>query len=507
MNDATPDMNRDSLPGKQPALRGILWLIPIVVLGMWLRCSQVRESLWLDELHTSWVVADGLQQIPARARAGNQSPLYFYLVWGTVQLLGHHEWTLRLPSLLAGTGLILATCGLVRRWSGSVTSGLLAALLVAVNRDCIFYAQEARPYALLQLLAVVHAALFVQLWQRPSWARRVAFVVGAVGLFYLHYTSFLFLLAEAACLAGLYLWGENKPRYRLRSSLLDAVAIGVLLVPASQHLLQIAHQRHNWSRIVDVWPSLGIQFMGAVYILLPVASAMVAARLGLPRTSFRWRSMVGVWTLCWFSVPPCLALLSTWSGLAALAMLRYLVASLVGAIVFASLGYASYTNRVYRCVLAVALVVSTIGTSGMIEQWRYDGRWIGDRNEPWNELVTWLNQRWPADPWPVFLCSGLLEDTALQDRVDLALRDYCLFPVRGLYPLAALPIEPLPTQRHIRLAVGTRQLAHDKGGAWIVIRAGEETAGLLVHSLSDQLAARPVEHTRFGNLVVIRLKP
>ncbi|MHB8969067.1 MAG: glycosyltransferase family 39 protein [Pirellulaceae bacterium] len=499
-------MNRDSFPGKQPALRGILWLIPIVMLGMWLRGFQACESLWLDELHTSWVVADGLQQIPARARAGNQSPLYFYLVWGTVQVLGHHEWTLRLPSLLAGTGLILATCGLVRRWSRSVASGLLAALLVAVHRDCIFYAQEARPYALLQLLAVMHAALFVQLWHRPSGARRWAFVVGAVCLFYLHYTSFLFLLAEAACLAGLYLWGEAQPRYRLRSSLLDAAAIGILLVPASRHLLQIAHQRHNWSRIVDVWPSLGIQYMGAVYILVPVAIAMVAAGLGLPRTGFRWRSMRGVWTLCWFSVPPCLALLSTWSGLAALAMLRYLVASLVGAIVFASLGYASFTSRAYRWVLAVALVVGTIGTSGMIEQWRYDGRWIGDRNESWNELVAWLNQRWLADPLPVFLCSGLLEDTALQDGADPALRDYCLFPVRGIYALVASPIEPLPTQRHIRLATHARQLAQDKGGAWVVIRAGETTTDLLVRSLADQLAAEPVEHTRFGNLVVIRLQ-
>ena len=157
MNDIAPGTNHDSLRGSAPPYSAVPWLIAILLLGVWLRCSQAHESLWLDELHTSWVVADGAGQIADRARAGNQSPLYFDLVWCVVQLLGHHEWTLRLLSLVAGSGLILATYELVRRWSHSVTSGLLAALLVAVSRDCIFYAQEARPYALLQLSAVAHA--------------------------------------------------------------------------------------------------------------------------------------------------------------------------------------------------------------------------------------------------------------------------------------------------------------------------------------------------------------
>ncbi len=397
MNHTTPDLHCIALSENHPSWRGILWLIAVVALGLWLRCSQARESLWLDELHTSWVVADGLPQILARARAGNQSPLYFYLEWGVVQLAGHHEWTLRLLSLAAGTGLILAIGRLVWHWSGSCASGLLAALLVAVQRDCIFYAQEARPYALLQLSAVAHAALFVALWQHPTWPRRVAFVVGAAWLFYVHYTSFLFLLAEAACLAAAYACGHAQPRYGWRSALVDAVAVGVLLAPASRHLLQIAHQRQNWARLVDVWPSLGIQVVGAVFVLIPLAGVAVATALGWQRAGFRWRSMAGGWTLCWASVPPLLAWLSTWSGLAALAMLRYLVVPLAGVIVLAGLCHATFASRAYRWTLAIALVVGTVGTSGMIQQWRYDGRWIGDRQEPWHELVDWLNQRWPAE--------------------------------------------------------------------------------------------------------------
>jgi hypothetical protein len=505
VNDIAPGTNHDAPLGSAPPYTAVPWLIVILLLGAWLRCSQAHESLWLDELHTSWVVADGAGQIADRARAGNQSPLYFDLVWCVVRLLGHHEWTLRLISLVAGSGLILATYGLVRRWSRSVTSGLLAALLVAVSRDCIFYAQEARPYALLQLSAVAHAALFVDLLYRPTRARRAAFVCGAAWLFYLHYTSFLFLLAEAVFLAAWLMWGKPRSAYHLRAAAIDALAIGVLIVPASRHVLQIAEHRQNWSRIVDVWPSIGLQTNFFVFILLPVLGVLVGIGLGLRRTSFRWRCLAASWTILWLSLPPLMAWLSTWSGLASLAMLRYLVVSLVGAIVFAALCHATFASRMYRAILGVAIVVSAVGTSGMVRQWNDDGRWIGDRNEPWNALVSWLNERWPADPFPVLLCPGLLEDAALAQDADPDLREYCLFPLRGMYRLRAAPLVPVPTERQVRLAQNTRQCVREHRGAWVVMRAGEKTAAALADALSRQLATRQVEMRRFGDLVVVRL--
>ena len=202
-------------------------------LGAYLRCAQAGESLWLDELHTSWVVADGGELIPDRAWAGNQSPLYFYLVWSVTQLLGHSPWTLRLPSLLAGIALIAVTYRLVLRWSDSVGCSLFAALIVAINRDCVFYSQEARPYALLQLSAAVHALIYAELLVRPTIARRVAFVIGAAWLFYLHYTAWLFLLAEAVCLCLLSCRPKSSVRYAPAQYGTDAVAVSLMMVPAS----------------------------------------------------------------------------------------------------------------------------------------------------------------------------------------------------------------------------------------------------------------------------------
>ena len=252
-----------------------LYLAAIVLCGLWLRCWQVNESLWLDELHTSWVVAGTPSDISGRAQAGNQSPLYFYMVWGVVQLCGHTPWALRLISLVAGGLLIVAVALLVRRWTHSTSSGLLAALLLALNRDCIFFAQESRPYALLQLSALVHGAVFVAMLKRPTWPNRLLFVSGAAWLFYLHYTAFLLLIAQAVCLAVLLMWREPCIKYRLSQAVCDALLIALTLVPAAEHLLAIAERRDNWSRIVQAWPPpFALQVALALFGVVPVAALL-----------------------------------------------------------------------------------------------------------------------------------------------------------------------------------------------------------------------------------------
>ena len=185
----------------------------------------MHEELWLDELHTSWVVAETPSEIPARAHAGNQSPLYFYLVWCVVQLCGHNPWALRFISLISGIALMAAVAWLVRRWSDSVSSGLLAAMLLALSRDCIFFAQEARPYALVQLSAVCHALVFVAVLTRPTRLNRLLFVLGAAWLFYLHYTTFLLFIAQAVCLTVLRWARSADVKYRFSQAIVDAMLI------------------------------------------------------------------------------------------------------------------------------------------------------------------------------------------------------------------------------------------------------------------------------------------
>ncbi len=505
VNDA-PALSRLG-PAAGPHIPGwtVAALAGVVALGLGVRASQVGESLWLDELHTSWVVAGRADEVAPRARMGNQSPLYFALVWCVRQGLGHAEWTLRLISLGAGTGLIVAVFGVVWRWTRSPGSALLAAALVAVERNCVFYAQEARPYALLQLSGVVHVALLVDMWDRPTRLRRAAWVFGAVWMFYLHYTSCLLLAAEAGCLIWHLGTAQSRPAYRWRWCLLDFAAVLVLLLPAVGHVQQVAAVRAHWARYVRPWPLPG-QELFLVFVALPIVGLAAGHWLRLPESRFRWRSFAGRWTMAWWSLPPLLAVAATWTGLAALAMLRYVVASLPGVIVFAALSHARYAARSYRLAMSCLLVMGTLVTGGMIEQFWWDGRWVGDRVEPWDELVDQLNAAWAADPVPVLLCAGLVEDAALQASEDAALRAYCLFPLRALYACHAAPVEPLPTSRHVQLSPRIRRLVSERGGAWLVVRARPATAGAIAAAIAAQVAAHPDTVGTYGHLTLVRVR-
>jgi mannosyltransferase len=449
------------------------WLALILLWGAWLRAGQIQESLWLDELHTSWVVADGWAPIADRARAGNQSPLYFYLVWGVVRVLGHAPWTLRLLSLAAGLALIIATCGLVRRWSGCDECGLLTALLVASHPDCVFYAQEARPYALLQLSAVIHAGVFARLLERPTRTDRLFLVAGAVWLFYLHYTALLLLLAQArfCFLALLSSARQSSLAYRPRQYACDGLVFALCVSPTFTHLMHIARQRQNWARIVSPWPAMDLGVTFAALVALPLAALAVGALLGLRPGSFRFRSRVGVWSVMWWMIPWLLAWLSTCFNLAALHMVRYLVGAIMGVIVFAGLCAGAFQSAVWRRVLGGGMLLVTLVTGGMAAQWWQDGRFIGARREPWNVVVPWLRARSAAEPLPVLLAPGLLEDRALVGRASPALREYCLFPLRGLYRFDACPIRPDGHNRSCSL--DSRQATPGSARGW---RVGRDSA-------------------------------
>jgi hypothetical protein len=284
----------------------------------------------------------------------------------------------------------------------------------------------------------------------------------------------------------------------------DILLIGLALLPAFQHVQQVAALRQNWARIVSAWPATGVQYLGLVFVALPVVALLVAWVFRW-RTDVTWRRSVLIWISCWWAVPPLVAFCSTWLGIAALGMLRYWVASIAGVIVFAVWAQSRCASRTYRLCLGLALIAGTLATGGIVEQWSHDGRWIGDRQEPWREMVSWLNEQWAGEQRPVYVCAGLLEDAALAEDDSAALRDYCLFPVRGIYRVEAELVAPLPTRRDVTLPVPLLETAVRQGGVWLIVRSRPERAAVIVATVAAQLAAREVEAWRGGNLTVVRL--
>ena len=204
-----------------------------------LRAITARESLWIDELHTAWCVEGPLRDVAERARAGNQPPLYFWLLWFLTRVLGISEFSLRLPSLVAGSLSCVVGAVLVRRATGAMTLGLLTGFLILIDPQAIDFAREARPYACVQFLGLLQVICFLRLRTRPGlWS--VVWISLSWAMFYCHYTSALLLLGEMVYLV--LLWFQ-QPAREWRSLAIWAGIFAVCLLGmlvAWQPLMEIA---------------------------------------------------------------------------------------------------------------------------------------------------------------------------------------------------------------------------------------------------------------------------
>src|SRR5262245_12491407 len=113
--------------------RPLLWLLAILAIGVGIRVLHTRDKPFqLEEFTTLAAVAerkgvdvgttptdqDELVPVSSLGEVSNRTvipfgiqdpvPLYHQFLWGIIQVAPVNEWTLRLPSLLAGVACIAA---------------------------------------------------------------------------------------------------------------------------------------------------------------------------------------------------------------------------------------------------------------------------------------------------------------------------------------------------------------------------------------------------------------
>jgi hypothetical protein len=483
-----------------------LWLGAILTLGLCLRVAQVGESLWLDELHTAWTVSDSWSDVAPRTRMGNNSPLYFYLPWMTARAFGLTEVALRLPSLLAGTALIGVIYLVVHAWTGHRGMALMAAALAAMDRHFLFYSLEARPYVFVQTLGVVHVATFWHLVRRPSATIRAVWIVGAIVLFYLHYTAALLIPAEVVYYLVARLGWRERLRYRGTSLLLDVTLVLIAFLPAWNHLLWVASRRESWQLFVAQRP-LGAVFRVfplTLYVALPLIAAAVVGLVRrirkrppyLATIDFRLLLLV----IGWLFVPLVLAWLTTWTDVARLLFRRYVMVVSVAPLVLAALIGSLCPSRAARIGVAALLVGVSSYWIGPIPQLLRDGRFVNHGDEDWRRAVQTLRREAARRELPVLVYSGLIEADALRGADPVPhdpLREYCLFPVRGIYsmPESPPPLVPLPTtqagvlnQRQWRMVLRAR-------GVWLLIRGDRMSIDRMLRQLRESAAENDLNVT------------
>ena len=503
------------MPEKMARRLGVLGLLLLVTVAALLRSRHLDDPLWIDELHTAWAVSDGLLELVPRAAAGNQAPAAFTLEWLSSELLGTDELTLRLPSCLASLALVALLPLVVMRLGGGWSGALLSGLLAVADYWSVVFAVEARPYALVQLVSLLHAwCLLGRMGYCGSLSRqahtwwRAGWLSTAILLVMLHYTTLLLVLA------GMMAWwlvrGIRADHDSTRSWLLDHLLLGICCLPLLPHLAMVAARRANWAHFIEI-PSVldGLALFPLVpYLAVPLLGwGLVALRSGQGGEKETRENRPLIVLALLVVIPLAIAWLSTRFDLARLFFPRYLI-GISGLLIVLSgllIGRLGQSRLFHLALLLGSLFIGLVFSGEAMRTWQ-----IKARQEYWPALLEFQANFDPPGSLPVFLCPGLIEDRSLHALspsppvAGISLEEFCLFPLSGPYQLHKQPpaLLPLPSSPP-GWPAGAEKLARQAGGAWLILRGDEERARRWTRELLDH--SLRVRVHEFGQLYLLRL--
>lgn len=299
----------------RPYVRRSLWLavaVILLLLAAGLRLHRLGvQSLWNDE-GASFAMTQRLPEaIIINAAADIHPPGYYLLLAGWTRLAGTSEFALRFPSGLASLLTVALTYTLGRRLFGR-GAGIAAALLLAVNTFAIYYAQEARMYALLGLWAAAGMAALVA-WLERDGASRAPLIalalINAAGL-YTQYAYPLSMLAQGMLFLLWWAWRARRWQPLLRYAAANLLTLALFAPWAGEAVRQ-----------VTTWPNSGAG--------TPLETLLSIVTFGLAAGSPPWWAVFAALTCAatglWFHrARPLLALPAIWAAvtLGAFALLR-----------------------------------------------------------------------------------------------------------------------------------------------------------------------------------------
>jgi uncharacterized membrane protein len=202
----------------------VLLVATLTAAGLVIRLLSTR-GIWLDEATSVKQAKMGLGAMLDDLGATDvHPPLHHLVLWVTVRIAGTGELAVRLPSLLAMTVLIPAMF-LAGRDLFDRRAGLAAAGLATVAPFTVWYAQEARMYALFMLFALIAAWYQVRIIRGGPARDWIVYGASAVALIYTQYFGLLFVGAQLLVFAA-HVWSQRRERDRFRAGL---VRLGTLL--------------------------------------------------------------------------------------------------------------------------------------------------------------------------------------------------------------------------------------------------------------------------------------
>lgn len=217
---------------------GIVFALVIGIAAAAFGLQLSRSSLFIDEVY-SWQASRGSigDMIDALKYSEVTPPLYYVFLHGWVGLTGDGEFAMRLPSVLAGVGLVAAVY-----WLANIVAGKRAALisgcLAALSPLLLLYAQQVRAYIFVMLAVTVAVAAVLQATQDRSTRMYVVAGVAAALAVLFHYTAVLIL-------GPLAIWMWLRPGVSPKARFAFSAAIVLPLLALAPLALEQLSQGHH----------------------------------------------------------------------------------------------------------------------------------------------------------------------------------------------------------------------------------------------------------------------
>ena len=197
-------IQRSVVPDALGITKSCWGILACICIGSFLRIYQFwLPDLWLDEYGTWWVVsASTWSKVAERAiRTQGQSPLYYLVVNLFTGIFGEEVLQLRLPSVVFGILTLFVAFRLATRIFRDQEFVLVAVAVFSLNEQLIWFAQNARPYALALFLTLLSFNFFLHFLQlRTAWGGALYILTTAL-LIYSHFLFGFVLIIQVVFLA------------------------------------------------------------------------------------------------------------------------------------------------------------------------------------------------------------------------------------------------------------------------------------------------------------------
>lgn len=172
----------------------IILLILILLIGLFLRVHGLTDtSLWADELHTYHFVDTFSISELFNIYGQTHPPLYFLFMKIWTLIFGVTSFILRLPSVIFSTLTLVVLYFFAKKlWNHNVA--IISVVLASLSNYLVNYAQEAKMYSLLWLLALLSIYYFYTMIKEDKYLWR--YIITTTFALYTHYSMFIIFATQ-----------------------------------------------------------------------------------------------------------------------------------------------------------------------------------------------------------------------------------------------------------------------------------------------------------------------